>query len=371
MPDRRITPYALRVTLNGHAKRRKEPPPITPYPANFNNAGGDLLHFLSSFVEALLVNDQMVQRKNRHFGRPRKVARQGRTLLFRIYGGESGRNTRIKTTATSKEKKRDHTGVEREPFWVYAVVPADANQAWLLVETHGHHTVPGEWRTELADQFKAAYPGYVLGISQVAEMSLWTQVENSVDPRLLRFEVVRRSADGAGDHSAGHPAGMVEYNKHIWEAPEPRPGEALRALRRSFTRAKTKSGLVEITAPMEVDDLSDPDVTIDLDDGVMEIRARVLNSKGEPKTVVFDGREPRMSFVIEGVDAVPPNKKRFLREVRSAVEDLATGGGVSLPQGWDTGEWAHPDDAPELEVSPSDQPSTDQEGPAGGARATA
>ncbi|MGW4097156.1 hypothetical protein [Mycobacterium sp. NPDC004974] len=352
--ERQIVPFGLRVELNGHAARRKNPPPLSEFPANFNAAGADLLVFLSSFIEALPA--QMVRRGDRHFGCPSNTKRRGRTILLQLHGGESGRRTTISLKHGDPEHQRETSGVEREPFWVAAVVPNNSNQAWLLVEKAGRHTVPTEWRTELSNAFKQAYPGYLLKISPITELSLWAQVENSTDPRLLTFEAVMRDSSSGGDHSAGHPGNMARYDTQVWHSDKARQGALLRQFRRMFTRKKTPTGLVEIDQPLDVDDLSDPNATIVLRDDVRQIKARVFNSEGKKKTVIFDGREPQMTVVMDGVFDISPSEVKFWEEARSVIVDLAANGGVSLAPKWDTEEWDHPENAIKVEVSPSDVP---------------
>ena len=352
--ERLIVPFALRVELNGHAARRKNPPSLSGFPANFNAAGADLLMFLSSFIEGL--PDKMVKRGDRHFGCPTEPRRRGRTIVLQICGGESGRRTTIALKDGDPEQTRESSGVEREPFWVAAVVPKNSNQAWLLVEKAGRHTIPTEWRTELTDTFKEAYPGYLLKISPITELSLWAQVENSADPRLLTFEAVMRDSDSGGDHSTGHPGNMARYETQVWHSDRATQGTFLRELRRMFTKEKTKSGLVEIDQPLDFDDLSDPDVKVVLRDDVRQIKARVLNSEGRKKTVIFDGREPQMTIMMDGVFDISPSETKFWEEARSVIVDLATNGGVSLAPKWDTGEWEHPDSAIKVEVNPRDVP---------------
>lgn len=352
--ERQIVPFGLRVELNGHAARRKNPPPLSEFPANFNAAGADLLIFLSSFIEALPA--QMVKRGDRHFGCPTKPARRGRTIILQMCGGESGRRTTIALKQGDRERTREASGVEWEPFWVAAVVPKNSNQAWLLVEKAGRHSIPTEWRTELASAFKDAYPGYVLKVSPITELSLWSQVENSTDPRLLTFEAVMRDSSSGGDHSAGHPGNMARYDTQVWHSDKARQGTLLRQFRRMFTRKKTLNGLVEIDQPLEVDDLSDPNVNIVLRDDVRQIKARVFNSEGKKKTVIFDGREPQMTIAMDGVFEISPSETKFWEEARSVVVDLAANGGVSLAPKWDTDEWEHPDNAIKVEVSPHDVP---------------
>ncbi|MFV8173817.1 hypothetical protein [Mycolicibacterium peregrinum] len=369
--ERQIVAYGLRVEVDGRAQRRtKNPPPHTPYPANFNGAGADLLTFFSSFINAL-PTDTLICRGDRHFGIPEEVERLGRTIRLRLSGGESGRRSKITLKAGGKEETREPSGVEWEPFRVAIVIPKDFNQGWLLVEKSGYHSVPTEWRQELVRAFKAAYPDYALKISTITEMSLWSQVENSTEPRLLAVEVIMRSSDSSGDHSAGHPANMATYDTHVWEAVHAQPGRVLRQLRRRFTRRKTKDGLVEITQPLDVDDLSDDDAKIELKDDVRQIKARVLNSEGRKKTVIFGGREPTMTIVMDGVFDLSPSATKFWQEARSAAVDLAISGGVSLAPKWDTGEWEHPENAIKVEVSLTDEPDQDDAASAGGTGTTA
>jgi hypothetical protein len=361
--DRRIVLYALRVELDLRVFR-KEDKTREPFVANFNGSGGDLLHAISSFVEALPASE-LVARDMRHFGQPRDIRRQGRTICWRMDGGESGRATSVMLKRGDQWRTRELSGVEREPFWVFAVVPKNANQGWMLIEKHGHHTLPSEWRDELVKRFVEAYHGYRLVIGTVREASLWSQVENSTDDRLLGFEVALRSPDNpsATGHAAGFERGMVRVDRQLYHVPgDAVMGKRLREFRRKWTGTTTPSGIIEIDEPLDYDDLADDKYQIRLRDDVVEIKASVLNARGEPKTIVFEGgRDPVQTIVMSGTSQGQPDRDRFVSECRSTVRDLAQSGGVALPQQWDTMEWEHPADAVAMEVKVDESPgSSDQ-----------
>ncbi len=355
--DRRIVPYTLRVELDRRVFRTDDNREL--FVANFNGAGGDLLHTISSFVEALPA-DGLVERDMRHFGQARDIRRQGRTICWRMDGGESGRTSSIRLRRGAERQERDHSGVEWAPFWVFAVVPQNANQAWLLVEKDGRHTLPSEWRTELVKRFGEVHHGYRLVIGTVREASLWNQVENTNDPRLLGFEVALRSPDNpsATQHAAGYERGMVRVDRQMYLTPgDPLPGKRLREFRRRFTGNRTAHGIMEVDQPLDYDDLADERFHIRLRDDVAEIKATVLNEDGVRKTIVFEGgRDPIQTIVMSGTSDGPPSQDRFATECRSTVADLARSGGIALPPGWDTGEWEHSADTPRMEVRIDDSP---------------
>jgi hypothetical protein len=332
--------------------------------ANFNSAGGDLLHAVSSFIEALPA-EELVARDRRHFGQPREVLREGRTICWQMDGGESGRATSVMLKKGDVWRKREPSGVEREPFWVFAVVPKNANQAWLLIEKGGSHSLPTEWRDELVKQFAKAYHGYRLVISAVREASLWSQVENSSSDRLLGFEVALRSPDNPSTtgHAAGFDRGMLRVDRRLYHVPgDAVMGKRLREFRRSFTGRRAPTGIVEVDEPLDFDDLGSDKYEVRLKDNVVEIKATVLNARGEPKIIVFEGgRDPVQSYVMAGTSQGQPTQPQFAAECRSAVKDLAQSGGVALPEKWDTGAWEHPADAVAMEVAVSESPgSSDQ-----------
>ncbi|MGP4054146.1 hypothetical protein ACTWP6_04870 [Mycobacterium sp. 4D054] len=354
--DRRIALYTLRVELDKRVFRTDDSA-REPFVANFNGAGADLLTTISSFVEALPKDDH-VERDMRHFGQPRDVRRSGRTISWEMDGGESGRTSWIKIRKDADQQQRERSGIEWAEFWVYAVVPKDSNQGWLLVEKDGRHTLPTAWRDELIRKFAETHHGYRLRIGTVREASLWSQVENALDDnRLIGFEVAMRSGDTTPAGAAGFERGMEKYSRQIWRtAGDPLPGRRLRIFRRQFTRNVTSDGLREVEAPIETDDLADDRFRIRLRDDVAEIKATVLNHDGKPKTVVFEGLDPQQTVVMEGTSDGHPDQGRFVSECRSTVADLAQSGGVALPPGWDTGSWEHPADAPQMEVRADESP---------------
>ncbi|AOE44061.1 hypothetical protein SEA_BLINO_45 [Gordonia phage Blino] len=359
--DRRIVLYTLRVALDGRVFRTSAAAG-EPFVANFNGSGADLLHFLSSFIEAL-PTDKHIERDERHFGQPTSIRRRGRTISWRMDGGESGRKSQIRLRRDADAQERDRSGVEWEPFWAFAVVPENSVVGWLLVEKAGRHSLPTEWRKELQRQFAGAYRGYRLEIGIVREMSLWAQVENALDEeRLIGFEVAYRSASTtAGSGAAGYERGMEKYERRMWRAPadQPKKGRKLREFRRAHTKTLIE-GTREIELPFEADDLSDDRYTIRLRDDVAEIKATLYNSEGQPKTVVFEGLDPQQTIVMEDTALAPPDQDRFDTECRSAVRDLAASNMVGLAPKWDTGDWVHPEDAVKLEVK-SDAPSPERD----------
>lgn len=356
--DRRILCYSMRVELDLRVFK-KEDKDRELFVANFNGAGADLLHAISSFVEALPA-DELVARDRRHFGQPRDVERQGRTICWRMDGGESGRATSVMLKKGDPWRNREPSGVEREPFWVFAVVPENANQAWLLIEKDGNHSLPSEWRDELVKRFAAAYHGYRLVIGTVREASLWSQVENSASDRLLGFEVALRSPDNpsATGHAAGFDRGMVRVDRRMYHvAGDAVMGKRLREFRRRYTGRRAPTGIIEVDEPLDFDDLTSDKYEIRLRDDVVEIKATVLNARGEPKTIVFEGgRDPIQSYIMTGTSQGQPLQPRFVSECRGVVKDLAQSGGVPLPQGWDTGAWEHPADAAPMEVNANESP---------------
>lgn len=354
--DRRIALYTLRVALDGRVFRTNAATG-EPFVANFNGSGADLLTFISAFVEAL-PSDSHIEKDERHFGQPTDIRRRGRTISWRMDGGESGRQSSIRLRRDGKARRRDRSGVEWEPFWAFAAVPQNSVVGWLLVEKSGRHTLPTEWRKELQRQFAGAYRGYRLEIGMVREMSLWAQVENALDDeRLIGFEVAYRSSSTTqGSGAAGYERGMEKYDRRIWKAPadQPRKGRFLREFRRAHTT--THDGSREIELPIETDDLSDERYSIRLRDDVAEIKATLFNSEGKAKTVVFEGLDPQQTIVIQDTVLAPPDQDRFDAECQSAVRDLASSNNVGLAPGWNTGDWEHPADAITLEVK-SDAPS--------------
>lgn len=354
--DKRIVPFSMRVEIDKRYTQRGDPGEI--FVGNFNGSGGDLLHYFSSFIEALPLED-LVERDTRHFGQPTAISRLGRTILWQMDGGESGRASSITLRRGGRKRKRDRSGVEWEPFWAMAVVPKDSNQGWLLVEKDGRYTLPTEWRKELVTQFSNTYPGFRLVISTVRDASLWNQVENSTEERLLRFEVSLRSADTtpASRGAEGYTRGMVEVQKRIFHpVGNPAAGQRLRVMRRAFTRDLTPEGLVEISLPLEVDDLSDDRVKIRLRDDVEEIKATVLNDDNIERTIVFEGLDAQQTFVIENSAGEDVAEEVFARECRIAVRDLASTGGVTLRPGWEATEWGHPQDGPSVRIPVDDNP---------------
>ncbi|MGV9923390.1 hypothetical protein [Nocardia rhamnosiphila] len=356
--DRRILPYGMRVEFD---RRVFKPNSIDrePYVGNFNGNGADLLHVISSFIEAL-PQDKLIERDERHFGLPSTVRRQGRTICWQMEGGESGRASSIKLTKDSEKQFRERSGVEWEPYWVYAVVPSNSNQAWLLIEKNGRYTLPSEWRKELSQQFASAYHGYRLRLSTVREASLWSQIENALDDdRLVGFEVAFRSASipSATTQAAGFERGMTKQTRETWATTGgPRSGRILRQFRRRYTGIQTPEGVRQIDAPLEVDDLSDPRYEIRLRDEIAEIKATVLTADGASRTIVFEGLDPQQSYVMDDTSLTRPSQDRFIRDCRTAVGDLARSGGVALPPGWHSGDWSHPETAISMEVEISDTP---------------
>ncbi|MFC8181681.1 hypothetical protein ACFULT_22610 [Rhodococcus sp. NPDC057297] len=238
-----------------------------------------------------------------------------------------------------------------------AIVPKNSNQGWLLIEKDGRYTLPSEWRTELTRVFSRTYPGYRLVLSTIRDASLWNQVENSTEERLLRFEVALRSAETtpANKGAEGFSRGMVEVQKRIFHPVQSKAeGRRLRELRRAFTRNLTPQGLVEIALPLEADDLSDDRVKIRLRDDVHEIKATVLNDDGIERTIVFEGLDAQQTFVIENSGGLDLGSDQFAQECRTAVKDLATAGGVTLPPHWEAGRWTHPVDAPAVRIYSDD-----------------
>jgi hypothetical protein len=105
--DRRILCYSMRVELDLRVFK-KEDKTRELFVANFNSSGGDLLHAVSSFIEALPA-EELVARDRRHFGQPRDVERQGRTICWRMDGGESGRATSVMLKQGDRWRKREMT----------------------------------------------------------------------------------------------------------------------------------------------------------------------------------------------------------------------------------------------------------------------
>ncbi|MCZ9635277.1 hypothetical protein [Rhodococcus sp. BH5] len=354
--DRKIFPFSLRVELDKRVYRTIED--REPFVANFNGANGDLLHLISAFVEAL-PDAELVERDERHFGQPTDILRAGRTISWRMDGGESGRASKIRLRKGDQPQDREPSGVEWSPYWVYAVIPNNSNQGWLLVEKDGRYSLPAEWRKELIRQFAATYRGYRLVIGTVREDSLWRQVENAMEEaRLLGFEVALRSPDttAASGGAQGYSRGMVEVNRRIYKAVDgPLPGVRLRQFRRPFMRQHTADGLREIEFPLETDDLADDSVKIRFRDDVVEIKATVLNADGQERTIAYDGLDAQQSYVMEGTADGQPSQEKFRRECRTAVTDLAKAGGVTLQPGWESTEWTHPDTAPRLQIRVSDE----------------
>lgn len=357
--NRRLALYTLRVELDRRVFRTADSTREL-FVANFDASGGDLLHAISSFIVGL-PTEGLVERDMRHFGQATDVRRRGRTIAWRMEGGESGRSSSIMLRKGDEWQTREPSGIERAPYWAFAVVPENSNQAWLMVEKDGNRSLPTEWRDELVKRFAAAYRGYRLVIGTVREASLWSQVESSADNRLLGFEVALRSPDNpsSSGHAAGFEQGMVRIDRRIYQAAEPGGviGKKLREFRRAFTGRRTPHGVLEVDEPLDYDDLADERNQIRLRDNVVEIKATVLNAEGRPKTVVFEGgRDPVQTIEMAGTSSGIPSQDHFVTECQSAVRDLAQSGGVALPSGWETGEWTHPDNAPRMEVRASDSP---------------
>ncbi|NKS67629.1 hypothetical protein GS461_21350 [Rhodococcus hoagii] len=327
--DRRIVPYSIRVERD---LRYNHPPNGGElFTANFDGNGGDLLKTISAFVEAL-PSHAHIDRDNRHFGKPSDVCRKGRTICWRMDGGESGRQSSIVLSRGDREQQRQLSGIEWAPFWVMAVVPENANHGWLLIEKDGRHTLPTEWRKELIKQFATVHKGYRLAISTIREESLWSTVENALDePRVLGFEVAVRAPDGRSAH--GYTRGMAEVNRKAFRSTDgPVPGRALRMFRRNYTGTQGPKGVREVDYPMEHDDLSDGDVKIRLREDVVEIKATVINAQGLERTIVFEGLDAQQTFVMEGTSDGQPSQHKFETECAAVVSDLASSGGVPIPR---------------------------------------
>lgn len=352
--DRKITPYTMRIERD---LRFSHPPDAgETFVGNFDGNGGDLLTLISAFLEGL-PTDNHVARDDRHFGKPTDVRRKGRTICWRMDGGESGRSSTIVLKRGGKQRTREKTGIEWEPFWVMAVVPKDANHGWLLIEKDGRHTLPTEWRKELIKQFAKVHPGYRLVISTIREESLWSSVENAMeDPRVIGFEVAMAVREPDGRSPQGYTRGMVGVNRSVFmSAGGPLPGFRLREFRRRFTGRQTAEGVREIDYPLDYDDMSDGDVKIRLKDDVVEIKATVVNAQGAVRTIAFEGLDAQQSFVMEGTSDGPPLQEKFVLECAAAIADLATSGGVPLPPNWNTSDWTHPATARQIRVEPNDE----------------
>ncbi|MFT3660371.1 MAG: hypothetical protein QM809_02925 [Gordonia sp. (in: high G+C Gram-positive bacteria)] len=353
--DRKICLYTLRIERDGRVFKNNDD--RDPFVDNFDAAGGDLLVFISAFVAGLPA-DELVERDTRHFGQPREVVRRGRTICWEMDGGESGRSTAIKLKKKGKTRKREMSGVEWEPFFVYVVIPKNANVGWLLVEKDGRNSLPVEWREEMRRQFKATHAGYRLIVGTVREASLWSQVENAANEgRLLSFESATRSAK-ATTGTAGYQVEEVQSRTFLASG-EPLPGRALRQWRRE--RTVTLEGTTEVTLPDDVDDMSDDRYRVKLRDNIAYLKAVVFNHDGKPKTVTFEGLDPVQTIDIEDTATARPTQTRFMTDCRSAVKDLAVSSGIHLGSGWDAGNWKHPKNAPRLEVTNDDSSDASEE----------
>ncbi|MGF0313100.1 hypothetical protein [Rhodococcus sp. IEGM1428] len=361
--DRKVVPYSMRVEVDRRILRTADEREL--FVANFNGAGADLLTSISAFVDGL-PKGELVERELRHFGQPTDVRRVGRTLSWRMDGGESGRASSISLKKGGKQRQRYASGVEWSPFWVMATVPKDSNQGWLLIEKDGRYTLPTEWRAELIKQFALAHRGYRLVISTVREASLWSQVENALEEgRLVGCEVAIRAptTTKSSEGAQGYSRGMVEVNRRIFQASGGLlPGRRLRLFRRNFTRQLADGGLREIDLPLEVDDLADDRIKIRLRDDVVEIKATVLNDDGRERTITFEGLDAQQYFVMTGTTDEPPSQDKFVQECRTAVRDLAKAGGVTLAPGWEATTWKHPADAPVMQIAVDENGSSTNQG---------
>lgn len=350
--DRRIVPFSIRVERDlrySHPASDKE-----LFVGNFDGGGSDLLTTISAFVEALPA-DVHIARDDRHFGMPTSIRRKGRSISWCMDGGESGRASSIVLKRGEEAQQRDRTGVEWVPFWVMAVVPKDANHGWLFVEKDGRHTLPTEWRKELIQQFAKTHKGYRLAISTIREESLWAQVENALDePRVVGFEVALRAPDGKSPH--GYTRGMAQVDRQVFRSTNgPVLGRVLRQFRRNYSGIRGPEGVMETNLPVDYDDLTDGNVKVQLMDGVVELKATLLNDAGVERTVAFEGLDGQQTFVMTGTSDAQPSQEKFETECAAVVSDLATSGGLSMLPGWDKPEWTHPLNAPTMKVIPDDE----------------
>ncbi|NKR72893.1 hypothetical protein GS492_09585 [Rhodococcus hoagii] len=356
-PQTFIVPFAVRIDRNQQYKHSGTGDvPLS----NFDGEGADLLPELDAFVHGL-PNTQLVQRDDRHFGRPRDITRSGRVLRWTMEGGESGKERDIVLDVGEKPRKRTRRGVEYSAYHAYAVIPKNSVTGWILVEKDGGDSLPSEWRAELVRQFKIRHPKFKLVVSQVRSASLWREVENALEEeRVLSVEVAMRAEDK--DPSAttgrGFPREALASTTDLYLPPHGKKGKGafLRSIRRAFTFAKSATnGIIEIDLEDDLDELASEDLDVRLRSDVLEITARVTTDNGKRrKTIRFSGiREPFESYLVEGLsDRITP--LRFADECRAHVKDLALEGGVTLAVGWDTGDWEPESILAPMEVNASD-----------------
>jgi hypothetical protein len=360
--DTVVVPFSIRVEQSTEVRHNPKTDGALPL-SNFDGQGGDLLKTFDAFLRGLLEHNELVKRKDDHFGRPIDVERKGRTLSFAMEGGQSGRERSVRLDATSAEQTLKRDGLLSTHFHLWFVVPQNSTVGWLLVEKDGNDTVPGVWRREFVRAFKARHRGYKVTVSQIRNDAFWRLLEQGLDdPQVLDIKVLRRAQPSRREsETRGFPLEVSKTEEALYKADKGKlTGRQLKRIRRFFTFAKRSDGsVVEIDLADDTRDEFAEGLDIHLAQDVLEITVHA-EIGGRRKTVRFSGaREPAESYVIEGLNGTRVSPETFRKECRTHTVDLARVSGVTLADQWETGEWTAEDHVSALEVPFADPENPD------------
>lgn len=352
--DTVIVPFSLRVEQSSEVRHKPKIDGALPL-SNFDGAGADVLRTFDAFVRGLQTEDRMVKRDDDHFGQPDIIQRSGRVIEFTMKGGESGRERRVRLDESSDEQTLKRSGVLSADFHVWVVLPENSIVGWILVEKDGVDTLPSAWRREFLRAFKKAHRGYKVTLAQIRNDAFWRLLESGLDDRrVIDVKVQRRAEPSKRERETrGFPLEVTKAEEIIYRVDKGwMNGRQLKRIRRFFTVSKRSDGsIVEIDLADDARDEFAEGLDIKLDKDVLEITVHA-EIDGRRKTVRFSGaREPAESYVVEGLRGTRISPATFRTECRGHTVDLAQVSGVTLQQGWDTGDWPQTSQLSPLEVS--------------------
>lgn len=348
-----IVPWAVRIEQNHqykHEKKLSGPLPLS----SFDGKGADLLLLFDAFVRGLYMK-RLINRDYEHFGRPQNIVRLGRTLSLDMKGGISGRERDIRLAANSGDERLERTGIVWSTYQLEAIIPSNSIVGWVMAEKDGGDSIPGAWRKEFIKLFKARHPQFRLKFAQVRSEGLWQLLESSDVNNIASIEIARRDGDPNSEkNTRGFPRNVQHSRIDTYVAPTGKmTGDPLKRIRRFFTVARDANGVVEIDLADEQDDFS-KGLDIRLRNDVLEITVHATIN-GRAKTVRFSGAsEPYEVYPVEDLGIERISADRFRKDCRDHVTDLAKISGVTLAQGWDTGEWPSETKVDAMEVVTDD-----------------
>lgn len=327
-----------------------------PTLGNFDGKGSNVLHEFSAFINGL--STDLISRDERHFGNPADVTRAGCTISLRIQGGSSGIRSHLHDLPTGKHFDRGFDTVEQFGYRLLFVAPPDAIVGFMMVEGIGNKTLTIAARDEFRRCFGSRHPDFRIVFATVTEEKLWQQIEAKWDEHCVhRIEVSRREISSSEAKNTGvgtQRKNLTKFTQIADFSDSPRTGKDVRNLRRRWTGKKTAKGVIEVTDPITVNDLDGQHGEIVLRENVIEI---VIDAtlNGSRRKVHFTGKHAQpVRYVIKLPAGAELTDDIFYAEARSHVRGLADDIAVKLDDGWNTGDWDHPERVKPMEVQVHD-----------------